>query len=250
MIIIMKTSADTAQIDSVTQKIEELGYQSHVIHGENRTVIGAVGDKDKERLKGLVTFEGVDKVVPVMAPYKLAARSSKEEDTVIRVGDVQIGGGTFVVVAGPCSVETEPQILASAHAVKKAGGHLLRGGAYKPRTSPYSFQGLEEDGLKLLQKAKKETGLPIVTELLAASTTPWANTSHLIIPPKILIKMPLTFLSAKISLKAAVTFSFDAPPPTSKKFAGSEPYNLIISIVAIAKPAPFTMQPILPSKAT
>ncbi|MBG90801.1 MAG: 3-deoxy-7-phosphoheptulonate synthase [Actinobacteria bacterium] len=167
MIVVMKPKASKKQIAAVVARIQELGYQTHENQGTTKTVIGAIGDKDKECLNALIAYEGVEKLVPIRKPYKLAARSSKEEDTIINIGPVQVGGGTFVVMAGPCSVESESQILSSAEAVKTAGGHFLRGGAYKPRTSPYSFQGLEEEGLELLSKAKRETGLGIITELLS-----------------------------------------------------------------------------------
>jgi len=173
MIIVMKKSASEDDITFISSKVEALGLTPHVIKGVERTVIGAIGDDtaNKERLQSFVNFDQVDRVFPVTKPYKLAARSSKEEDTVVNVGDVQIGGGTFVVIAGPCSVETREQILESAEIVKKHGGTMLRGGAYKPRTSPYSFQGLEEEGLKLLKEAKEKTGLSITTELLSEPTT-------------------------------------------------------------------------------
>lgn len=172
MIIVMKKTATESDILSISSKVEKLGLTPHVIKGVERTVIGAIGDSaEKERVLSFSTFDYVDKVYPVTKPYKLAARSSKEEDTVVNVGNVQIGGGTFVVIAGPCSVESREQILKSAGIVKEHGGCLLRGGAYKPRTSPYSFQGLEEEGLKLLVEAKEKYGLGVTTELLSAPTT-------------------------------------------------------------------------------
>ena len=172
MIIVMKKTATEADILLISSKVEKLGLTPHVIKGVERTVIGAIGDStNKERVSSFATYDYVDKVYPVTKPYKLAARSSKEEDTVIHVGDVQIGGGTFVVIAGPCSVESREQILESAAIAKEHGASLLRGGAYKPRTSPYSFQGLEEEGLKLLKEAKDKYGLGVTTELMSELTT-------------------------------------------------------------------------------
>ncbi|RAP34977.1 3-deoxy-7-phosphoheptulonate synthase [Candidatus Marinamargulisbacteria bacterium SCGC AG-439-L15] len=171
MIIIMKTGAKTAEITAVKDKIESLGYDSHIIEGVVRTVVAAVGDKDKEPLKSLQYMDGVESVMPVRQPYKLASRSTKEEDTVIDVDGVKVGGGSFSIFAGPCSVETDEQIMASADMVKKTGCQFLRGGAYKPRTSPYSFQGLEEEGLKLLKAAKDRTGLRLITELVEPKNT-------------------------------------------------------------------------------
>lgn len=168
MIIVLKKDAREEDIESILKKIRSFGYTPHVIRGVAKTVIGAVGEKDKERLKSLTVLPYVESVLPIMQPYKLASRTTKAEDTVIAVDRIRIGGPHFVVIAGPCSVESPEQTMASAQAVKAAGAHMLRGGAYKPRTSPYSFQGLEETGLKILQAAKKATGLPIVTELLSA----------------------------------------------------------------------------------
>jgi 3-deoxy-7-phosphoheptulonate synthase len=165
MIIIMKIGASETEIAAVKDKVTDLGHTPHLIEGVVRSVVAAVGDKPKEPLKSLQFMDGVEKVMPVRQPYKLASRSIKEEDTVIDVDGVPVGGDHFAIFAGPCSVETEEQLLACAHAVKKSGAQFLRGGAYKPRTSPYSFQGLEEEGLKLLQKAKQETGLRLITEL-------------------------------------------------------------------------------------
>jgi 3-deoxy-7-phosphoheptulonate synthase len=167
MVIVMKKNATDAQIDHVIKWIESVGYQAHPSRGVERTIIGVVGDdRGKEQLKSVEHLDGVEKSVLILKPYKLASRESKEGYTVIPVGDVKIGGPGFVVMAGPCSIESEEQLMESAYIVKKGGAHILRGGAFKPRTSPYSFQGMEEEGLKLLKKAREKTGLPVVTEVM------------------------------------------------------------------------------------
>ena len=167
MVIVMKKNATEGQIDHVIKWIESVGYQAHPSRGVERTIIGVVGDdRGKEQLKSVEHLDGVEKTMLILKPYKLASRESQEGPTVIQVGDVQIGGPQFVVMAGPCSIESEEQLMESAYIVKKGGGHILRGGAFKPRTSPYSFQGLEEEGLKLLKKAREKTGLPVVTEVM------------------------------------------------------------------------------------
>ena len=167
MIIVMATRAKD-DIARVVAKIEELGYQAHLIEGVERTVIGAVGDERTKAtlLEALESMHGVESVMPILKPYKLASREMKPEDTVIKVNGVQIGGGAFCVMAGPCSVESREQIIESARVVKNGGAQMLRGGAYKPRTSPYSFQGMEEEGLKLLKEAREASGLPVVTEVM------------------------------------------------------------------------------------
>lgn len=167
MIIVMASRAKD-DIARVVAKIEELGYQAHLIEGVERTVIGAVGDERTKAtlLEAMESMHGVESVMPILKPYKLASREMKPEDTVISVNGVQIGGGAFCVMAGPCSVESREQIIESARIVKSGGGQMLRGGAYKPRTSPYSFQGMEEEGLKLLKEAREATGLPVVTEVM------------------------------------------------------------------------------------
>lgn len=172
MIIVMKASAGSKEKEAVLGRIEELGYKSHIIHGEIRDVIGAVGDeRAKTVLQSIESMHGVESVVPILQPYKLASKEVKKEASLIRISDsVSIGGDTLVMMAGPCSVESEKQIIESAIAVKASGATVLRGGAYKPRTSPYSFQGLEEDGLKLLAKARDITGLPFVTEVINPET--------------------------------------------------------------------------------
>jgi len=170
MIIVMKRKADEKQLNDVITWIESVGYKAHVSKGVERTIIGAVGDeREKVRLKAAEDMPGVEKVVPILQPYKLASRETKDGNTVIKVGDVEIGGPKFVVMAGPCAVESEEQLMESAHVVKKGGGSMLRGGAFKPRTSPYSFQGLGEEGLKILARAREETGLPVVTEVMSSS---------------------------------------------------------------------------------
>jgi len=172
MIIVMKAGAAKKEKDEVLKRIRELGYKPHVIHGTTRDVIGAIGDeRGKLVLQSIESMHGVESVVPILKPYKLASKEVKREPSVIRISDtVAIGGREIVVMAGPCSVENEQQIIDTAIAVKKAGARVLRGGAFKPRTSPYSFQGMEEEGLKLLAKARAESGLPIVTEVVNPET--------------------------------------------------------------------------------
>jgi len=167
MIIVMQADATPEHLEKVIKKIEELGYTPHVIHGVERNVIGAIGDeREKARLQVIETMSGVEALVPILKPYKLASLEVKKERTVVTVRDAEIGGKELMIIAGPCSVETKEQILETARAVKAAGASIFRGGAFKPRTSPYSFQGLGEDGLKLLAAARDETGLPIITEVL------------------------------------------------------------------------------------
>jgi len=172
MIIVMKAGAVKKEKDAVLKRIRELGYKPHVIHGTTRDVIGAVGDeRGKLVLQSIESMHGVESVVPILKPYKLASKEVKRESSVIRISDtVAVGGREIVVMAGPCSVESERQIIDTAIAVKAAGARVLRGGAFKPRTSPYSFQGMEEEGLKLLAKAREESGLPFVTEVVNPET--------------------------------------------------------------------------------
>ncbi|MBI4777225.1 MAG: 3-deoxy-7-phosphoheptulonate synthase [Deltaproteobacteria bacterium] len=167
MIIVMKEMASEDKIQSVLQKVHDLGYKTSVIRGVNRTVIAAVGDeRGKFMLQQMETLSGVDRVVPVLDPYKLASRTSQIENSVIHVNGASVGDGWLTVIAGPCSVESYDQMMESARIVKEHGGKILRGGAFKPRTSPYSFQGLEEEGLKYLAEAGKAYGLPVVTEVV------------------------------------------------------------------------------------
>jgi len=168
MIIVMQKGATKEQINHVINRIEALGYKPHPIYGEQRTIIGAIGDeRGKFRLESLASLPGVDVVMPILKPYKLVGRELKAEQSIIKIGEHTVGGKQFMLVAGPCSVESREQLITAAKAVKKAGAQYLRGGAFKPRTSPYAFQGLEEDGLKLLREASEITGLKIVTEVIS-----------------------------------------------------------------------------------
>jgi 3-deoxy-7-phosphoheptulonate synthase len=169
MMIVMKEEATPEQIEAVIERVESVGAKAHVSRGELVTVIGAIGDRDHVANLGLEGAEGVDHLVPILKPYKLASTQFKKgERTVLDIGGRKIGGPYFMTIAGPCTVESREQLLETAHAVDDAGAQLLRGGAYKPRTSPYSFQGLAEAGLRLLAEAKEETGMPIVTEVMDA----------------------------------------------------------------------------------
>jgi len=166
MVIVMKLNTSAEQIATLNQKLKVSGYQTHLIRGTKRIVIGAVGDRSSVDLAGLESIPGVEKVVRIMKPYKLVSREAQETDTVIKIRGLEIGGNKLTVIAGPCAVESKEQLLAAAQAVRLAGANVLRGGAYKPRTSPYSFQGLEEDGLRLLAEVGAQTGLLTVTEVI------------------------------------------------------------------------------------
>jgi 3-deoxy-7-phosphoheptulonate synthase len=168
MIISMRPRATRAEIDHVCERIREFGYKVHSIEGEERVVIGVVGVGDVTTcLESLEATPGVERAMRISAPYKFVSREFKKEHSVLKVNGVQIGGDEFIVMAGPCSVESERQIMETAEGVAAAGAHILRGGAFKPRTSPYDFQGLEQEGLKLLRKAKEATGLGIITEIMS-----------------------------------------------------------------------------------
>ncbi|HUT62349.1 MAG TPA: 3-deoxy-7-phosphoheptulonate synthase [Anaerolineae bacterium] len=167
MIIVMHKEATKQQIEHVIDRIKELGYTPHPIYGEKRTVIGAIGDeRGKFRLESLASVPGVEVVMPILTPYKLVGKELKDKPSIIEIGEHSVGGEEFMLIAGPCSVESREQIISVADHVKKAGAQYLRGGAFKPRTSPYAFQGLEEDGLKLLREASRRSGLKIVTEVI------------------------------------------------------------------------------------
>ena len=167
MMIVMKAGATEDQVQAVIDRIESCGARAHPSRGEEVTVIGAVGDREHVARLGLEGAPGVEQVVPILKPYKLAS-SQMREPSVLEIGGRRIGGEHFSLIAGPCTVESRDQVMTAARAVRDAGGSLFRGGAYKPRSSPYSFQGLGQEGLRLLAEAREETGLPIVTELMDA----------------------------------------------------------------------------------
>ncbi|MBI4201229.1 MAG: 3-deoxy-7-phosphoheptulonate synthase [Chloroflexi bacterium] len=167
MLVVMQVNSTQKEVEGVRKHLERLGLQGHLSVGVERTVIGVVGNTYPELRDELELLPGVREVVPISRPYKLTSREFEPNNTVITVGDVTIGAGELVVFAGPCAIESEEQVLATARAVKAAGAKVLRGGAFKPRTSPYSFRGLGEDGLKILEEARAETGLPVITEVMA-----------------------------------------------------------------------------------
>jgi 3-deoxy-7-phosphoheptulonate synthase len=167
MVIVMQDHAGNEAIDETVRRVQELGYGVNVSRGEERTVIGVLGDERQIEWEHLELLPGVERVVRILKPFKLASRDARPDNTVVRVGPVAVGGEAIVFIAGPCAVESREQIIETAKAVKLAGAHMLRGGAYKPRSSPYSFQGMAEEGLKLLAEARDATGLPVVTEVMA-----------------------------------------------------------------------------------
>jgi 3-deoxy-7-phosphoheptulonate synthase len=166
MIVNMAEKATEQQIEHVIERIREAGYNPHVTRGTERTIVAAVGSGRRHEIEALQVAPGVETVVPIAQPFKLVSRQVRPERSVITIGEVHIGGPGVVIIAGPCSVESRDQLLSTAHAVKKAGATMLRGGAYKPRTSPYDFQGLGLEALKILAEARQASGLPIVTEVM------------------------------------------------------------------------------------
>lgn len=166
MFIVMQQGHTEGELADILEQLTQMGFSGHVSQGVERTVVGVVGRTYPELKETLEMWPGVDEVVPISRPHKLAGREFQPQDTVIKVGDVTIGGEVLVVMAGPCAVETEEQLLEAARAVKAAGANILRGGAFKPSTSPYSFRGLGKDGLGLLAQARQETGMPIITEVM------------------------------------------------------------------------------------
>lgn len=172
MIVVMKEGARQDQIDKVAKLLESKGLGVHLSQGEEKTIIGVIGPKERVLELPMETLPGVEKVVTVSNPFKLASRAFHPQDTLIQVGDHVIGGAEPTIMAGPCSVENREQILEIARFVKQAGGHILRGGAFKPRSSPYSFQGLGEQGLIYMAEARQETGLPIVSEIMEIDALP------------------------------------------------------------------------------
>ncbi len=168
MILVLRKNITEKEFDAIIRRIEELKLKPHISRGEERTIVGIVGDSRTKELERWEELPGVEEVIRILKPFKLASREFKKENSVIEIGNgVRIGGNEVVVIAGPCSVESEEQILTAAREVKKRGAKILRCGAFKPRTSPYSFQGLREKGLELLKLAKEETGLPVITEALS-----------------------------------------------------------------------------------
>ena len=169
MIIVMKNRATEEEINKVKGRLTELGFKIHESRGAEKFIIGAIGDENILRANPVTSYDGVEEVLEVTQPFKLASRDFKKEDTIIDVKGVKIGGENFCIMAGPCAVESREQIIETAKFVKSAGAHILRGGAFKPRTSPYDFQGLGEDGLKLMREASEITGMPIITEVMSES---------------------------------------------------------------------------------
>lgn len=172
MVIVMRHNADAKQISAVVARVEAHGFRVHLSQGEERTIIGVIGDDRPIDDAQFETLEGVDKVVPILRPFKLASRDMHPQDTVVSLDGVKVGAPAITLIAGPCAVESREQILEAALAVKAAGAAALRGGAFKPRTSPYSFQGLGEKGLALLAEAREATGLPVVTEAMTPEQVP------------------------------------------------------------------------------
>ncbi|AST57122.1 3-deoxy-7-phosphoheptulonate synthase [Thermoanaerobacterium thermosaccharolyticum] len=169
MVIIMKENATEENIRNVCEYVRKFNLSTHVVNGAERSIIGVIGNVEVLEDKPISAMEGVYDVVRISSPYKLVSRSAKPDNTVVRVKDVDIGGGNFVMMAGPCAVESYEQMIEAAKAVKKSGAKVLRGGAYKPRSSPYSFQGLEEEGLKILNAVGRETGMVTITEIVSSS---------------------------------------------------------------------------------
>ncbi len=176
MIIVMQKSATARQIANITARVEQAGRQVHLSEGEERTIIGVVGDGRPLDRAQFEMMEGVERIVPILSPFKLASRDFRPQDTVVKLNGMKAGGNQIIVMAGPCAVESREQLLAAAHIVKAAGATVLRGGAFKPRSSPYSFQGLGLEGLKLLAEARRETGLLVVTEVISPETVPLVST--------------------------------------------------------------------------
>jgi 3-deoxy-7-phosphoheptulonate synthase len=179
MLVVMRDHATTEEIQHVVDRLHEAGAEAHLSQGEVKTVIGVIGERELIYSLEMEGFPGVSEVIRVLKPYKLVSREFQSEDTVVRVGTSQVGGGTLAVMAGPCSIESEEQMQTVARAIKDAGGTFLRGGAYKPRSSPYEFQGMGFEGLKLLREAGDAVGLPVVTEVLdvrdADTVAEWAD---------------------------------------------------------------------------
>jgi 3-deoxy-7-phosphoheptulonate synthase len=172
MIIVLKPHSTDAQIDHILERISELGLKPHLSRGEHRTIIGVIGDENKLQAEPLTAIPGVEQVLPILKPFKLASREFQAKDSVVQVGRVRIGGGFLAMIAGPCAVESAPILDEIAGRVKAAGANILRGGAFKPRTSPYSFQGLGEEGLKILRETGAKHAMPVVTEVMDPRQVP------------------------------------------------------------------------------
>lgn len=172
MIIVMRMGATQQEIDSVIARVHELGFRTHLSQGEERTIIGVIGDERPVDKDSLARMQGVERIVPILRPFKLASRDFQPHDTIIEIAGHPVGGKRLTIMAGPCAVESREQILETAQLVKEAGAHMLRGGAFKPRTSPYSFQGLGEEALVYLAEARERTGLPVVTEVMSPEQVP------------------------------------------------------------------------------
>jgi 3-deoxy-7-phosphoheptulonate synthase len=172
MMIIMRADSTNPQVDAVAERVKALGLQAHVSRGAERVVIGIIGDIRRVTLNGILHMPGVTEIVPISRPYKLASREFHSANSAVQVGDLVIGRTEVIIIAGPCAVESRSQLLETAHAVREAGAHMLRGGAFKPRTSPYSFQGLGQEGLEILAEARQRLALPIVTEVMDPESVP------------------------------------------------------------------------------
>jgi 3-deoxy-7-phosphoheptulonate synthase len=176
MIVVMKRGATRASIANVIVRIEQAGYRTHVSEGEERTIVGIIGNGRPLDREQIGRMAGVERAVPILRPFKLASREFHPHDTVVDINGISIGGQQVIVIAGPCAVEGPEQMLEAARAVKDAGAHMLRGGAFKPRTSPYSFQGLGEEGLRILAQVREATSLPIITEVMDPQMVPLVTT--------------------------------------------------------------------------
>jgi 3-deoxy-7-phosphoheptulonate synthase len=172
MIVIMKAQARMGEVSALISRIEDAGYTVHLSEGEERTIVGVIGNGRPLERDQLERMPGVERCVPILQPFKLASREFKPTGSSFPIGEHMVGGDEIVIMAGPCSVESRSQILETAHACKEAGAHILRGGAFKPRSSPYSFQGLGEEGLEYLAEAREQTGMPIVTEVMEPALVP------------------------------------------------------------------------------
>lgn len=172
MIIVLKPEVTGDQLEHILDRVAELGLKPHVSRGTERTIIGVIGDEDKLRSEPLSAIPGVEQVIPVLKPFKLASREKHREESIIDINGVKVGGGHLMMIAGPCAVESEEILVEIAGRVRKAGANVLRGGAFKPRTSPYSFQGLGEDGLRILRSVGDRFGMPVVTEVMDPRQVP------------------------------------------------------------------------------